>query len=77
MLFGRIANRRLFGRRAVGVDERFCCYRYTPGQQFRSHHDGCFQRNAHERSELTFMIYLDARCTGVKHVLCSDLIYAD
>jgi hypothetical protein len=66
-LFGRIEGvvpARLSGRRAVGVNERFRCYRYRPGQRFKAHYDGYFQRNAHERSELTFMIYLDAQCTG-------------
>jgi predicted 2-oxoglutarate/Fe(II)-dependent dioxygenase YbiX len=66
-LFDRIAGvvpARLSGRRAVGVNERFRCYRYLPGQRFKAHYDGCFERNARERSELTFMVYLDARCTG-------------
>ena len=32
------------GRRPVGVNERFRCYRYVPGQQFKAHYDGAFQR---------------------------------
>ena len=66
-LFDRIAPGlppRLFDRRPVGVNERFRCYRYQPGQQFRPHYDGAFQRHDHECSELTFMIYLNASCTG-------------
>jgi predicted 2-oxoglutarate/Fe(II)-dependent dioxygenase YbiX len=49
----------LFGRRAVGANERFRCYRYEPGQQFAPHYDGAFARNGSERSELTFMVYLN------------------
>ena len=115
-LFDRIAGvvpARLFGRHPVGVNERFRCYRYAPGQHFKPHYDGSFQRSPSERSALTFMIYLDAQCTGgetvflhfrvaavpetgkallfqhavlhegatvksgVKHVLRSDVMYAD
>ncbi len=50
---------RLFDRRAVGANERFRCYRYSPGQRFAPHYDGAFARDATERSELTFMVYLN------------------
>ena len=50
---------RLFDRRVVGANERFRCYRYDPGQRFAPHFDGCFARDASERSELTFMVYLN------------------
>jgi prolyl 4-hydroxylase len=66
-LFARIRDmlpRRMCGRRPVGVNERFRCYRYMPGQQFKAHYDGAFQRSASERSELTFMIYLNDGFTG-------------
>ena len=66
-LFGRIRDmlpRRMCGRRPVGVNERFRCYRYMPGQQFKAHYDGAFQRTARERSELTLMIYLNDGFTG-------------
>jgi predicted 2-oxoglutarate/Fe(II)-dependent dioxygenase YbiX len=66
-LFARIRDAvpgRLRGRRAVGVNERFRCYRYTPGQRFAPHYDGAFERSGHERSELTFMIYLNDGFTG-------------
>ncbi|HEX3764150.1 MAG TPA: 2OG-Fe(II) oxygenase [Kofleriaceae bacterium] len=66
-LFARIRDAvpgRLCGRRPVGVNERFRCYRYTPGQRFAPHYDGAFQRSSHERSELTFMIYLNDGFTG-------------
>jgi prolyl 4-hydroxylase len=66
-LFARIREAvpaRLCGRRPVGVNERFRCYRYTPGQRFKAHYDGAFQRNRSECSELTFMIYLNDGFTG-------------
>jgi predicted 2-oxoglutarate/Fe(II)-dependent dioxygenase YbiX len=66
-LFARIRDAipaQLFGRRAVGANERFRCYRYEAGQQFAPHFDGAFQRNEHERSELTFMVYLNDAFTG-------------
>lgn len=45
--------------RPVGANERFRAYRYEPGQRFAPHLDGCFRRSAHERSELTLMVYLN------------------
>src|SRR5215471_18282120 len=66
-LFGRIRDlmpRRMCGRRPAGVNERFRCYRYAPGQRFAPHYDGAFQRSRRERSELTFMIYLNEDFTG-------------
>lgn len=55
---------RLAGRRPVGVNERFRCYRYAPGQQFAPHFDGAFRRSATECSELTLMVYLNDDFTG-------------
>ena len=49
----------LAGMRAVGTNERFRCYRYDPGQRFAPHYDGAFERNAHERSLLTLIVYLN------------------
>jgi prolyl 4-hydroxylase len=43
----------------VAANERFRGYKYEPGQRFAPHFDGCFKRNAHERSELTLMVYLN------------------
>jgi len=66
-LFGRIRAalpERLCGRRPVGVNERFRCYRYDPGQRFAPHYDGAFERNRRERSELTFMVYLNGGFGG-------------
>ena len=41
------------------MNERFRCYRYEPGQRFAPHFDGAFVRDAHERSHLTLMVYLN------------------
>jgi hypothetical protein len=77
MLFDRIASvvPALFDWRPVGVNERFRCYRYAPGQHFKPHYDGFFARTPRERSKLTFMIYLDARCTGGETAFL-DFVYA-
>jgi prolyl 4-hydroxylase len=53
-------------RHPVGVNERFRCYRYEPGQRFAPHYDGAYQRNQTERSELTLMVYLNDAFTGGK-----------
>jgi predicted 2-oxoglutarate/Fe(II)-dependent dioxygenase YbiX len=61
-LFSRIGDAApapLFGRTPAGVNERFRCYRYAPGQRFAPHHDGAFRRSADEASELTLMVYLN------------------
>jgi prolyl 4-hydroxylase len=51
--------RTLAGHHAVGVNERFRFYRYDPGQTFRWHRDGYFERPNRERSRLTLMVYLN------------------
>ena len=55
-------NRR--GWEAVGVYERLRFYQYDRGQQFDWHHDGCFERDNGERSQLTYMIYLNEGFIG-------------
>ena len=47
-----------------GVNERFRFYRYEVGQQFDWHYDGAFVRHTRERSQLTFMIYLNDEFVG-------------
>ena len=66
-LFERVAKlvpQRLRGSRLVGVNERFRCYRYTQGQRFALHYDGCYTRNRDECSMLTFMVYLNEGFAG-------------
>jgi predicted 2-oxoglutarate/Fe(II)-dependent dioxygenase YbiX len=62
VLFERIAPhvpRPLCGMQPVGANERFRCYRYEVDQRFAPHYDGAFVRDEHERSLLTFMVYLN------------------
>ncbi|MEZ4322896.1 MAG: 2OG-Fe(II) oxygenase [Myxococcota bacterium] len=48
----------------IGLNERFRFYRYHPGQQFRHHRDGVFQRNDSELSQFTLLVYLNADFEG-------------
>jgi prolyl 4-hydroxylase len=47
------------GMQAVGANERFRCYRYSPGQLFAPHYDGSYERTERERSLLTLIVYLN------------------
>jgi predicted 2-oxoglutarate/Fe(II)-dependent dioxygenase YbiX len=47
------------GLEAVGLNERFRFYRYSPGQYFHWHHDGAYHRSPNEHSALTAMLYLN------------------
>jgi predicted 2-oxoglutarate/Fe(II)-dependent dioxygenase YbiX len=47
------------GRKVVGLNERLRFYRYDPGQKFDWHQDGYFERDNGERSQFTFMVYLN------------------
>jgi len=49
---------------AVGFNERFRFYRYDPKQKFAPHYDGHFSRENGDRSQLTFMVYLNSDFTG-------------
>lgn len=55
---------RLCGFVPHAANERFRCYRYEPGQQFRAHHDGSYHRDANECSLLTLMVYLNENFDG-------------
>lgn len=55
-----------FGARraaAASLNERFRCYRYTPGQRFAPHYDGAVARGG-EESEITVLLYLNDDCEG-------------
>ncbi|RYG71026.1 2OG-Fe(II) oxygenase [bacterium] len=54
----------LFGREAIGLNERWRFYQYEPGQQFKMHQDGSFKRDNGEKSQFTFMIYLNEGAEG-------------
>ena len=49
----------LYGRQAIGLNERFRIYRYRPGQRFYWHIDAPFRRNNGDMSLLTFIAYLN------------------
>jgi prolyl 4-hydroxylase len=49
---------------AVGMNERFRGYRYSPGQRFAPHFDGAFMRSEEEMSLLTVILYLNEGCAG-------------
>ena len=61
---GPFLPERIKAWRAVGFNERFRFYRYEPGQRFAPHFDGYFSRENGERSQLTFMVYLNSDFTG-------------
>jgi len=42
-----------------GFNEMFRIYKYSPGQQFKMHHDGSYIKNENEKSFYTFLIYLN------------------
>jgi prolyl 4-hydroxylase len=50
--------------RLLGFNERWRYYRYDPGEKFAPHYDGSFVRSDDEKSQLTFMIYLNDGFTG-------------
>ena len=43
---------------AIGLNEMFRFYKYSPGQRFKMHRDGSYRRNETEFSYYTFMVYL-------------------
>jgi predicted 2-oxoglutarate/Fe(II)-dependent dioxygenase YbiX len=51
-------------RTVIGLNERLRFYRYGPGQKFDWHQDGCFERDNGERSQFTFMVYLNDGYAG-------------
>lgn len=53
------APKQIGNSKAIGLNEMFRFYRYTPGQQFKKHRDQSFIRNEREASYYTFMIYLN------------------
>jgi prolyl 4-hydroxylase len=66
-LFARIEPHlpsRLFAMTPTGANERFRCYRYDVDQRFAPHYDGTFIRSERERSQLTFMVYLNDDFAG-------------
>ncbi len=56
----------------VGLNERLRFYRYGVGQKFEWHRDGHFERDNGERSQFTFMIYLNDDFEGGATSFCDD-----
>ncbi|WP_374347245.1 2OG-Fe(II) oxygenase [Chitinimonas sp.] len=52
------------GWELAGLNERWRFYRYAPGEYFKWHKDGCFQRSEREESMLTLLIYLNHDFVG-------------
>ncbi|MBI1246962.1 proline hydroxylase [bacterium] len=46
-------------RTAIGLNERLRFYKYEPGQSFAPHVDGRYRRSDTEKSDFTFLIYLN------------------
>lgn len=55
---------RFQGMKAIGLNERFRFYRYTPGQYFNWHMDGAYRRNYKQVSLFTLMFYLNDDFSG-------------
>lgn len=56
----------------AGLNERLRVYRYDVGQKFEWHRDGHFERKNGERSQFTFMIYLNDDFEGGGTSFCDD-----
>lgn len=67
LLFERVRHRlppRMKRRVVSGANARLRCYRYAVGQRFAPHYDGAYQPSSEERTELTFLIYLNEGFVG-------------
>lgn len=51
-------------RKALGLNERLRILRYDPGEYFKPHYDGIYQRDNGERSYITIQIYLNEGFKG-------------
>ncbi|MEK9140933.1 MAG: 2OG-Fe(II) oxygenase [Nitrospirota bacterium] len=61
-------------RRLVRFNERWRFYRYRPGQTFQPHRDGSYMSlETYEKSEVTFLIYLNDDMTGGETRFFADL----
>jgi predicted 2-oxoglutarate/Fe(II)-dependent dioxygenase YbiX len=60
------------GWTASGLNERFRFYRYDASQRFNAHRDGVVERSPHEKSRLTFMIYLNEGSEGGETVFYTE-----
>ncbi|XP_046580680.1 uncharacterized protein LOC124288154 [Haliotis rubra] len=51
-------------RRVMGLNERLRFLRYNPGEYFKPHEDGVYQRDNGERSYITVQVYLNEGFVG-------------
>lgn len=59
-----------------GLNERLRFYRYDPGQQFKMHRDGFFEReDRSERSFLTMLLYLNEAMMGGQTLLYEEHVF--
>jgi hypothetical protein len=62
------------GHSLIGFNERWRFYRYRPGQTFKPHRDGSYLRlESWEKSQMTFMIYLNDGMTGGETRFFADM----
>lgn len=48
----------------TGVNDLFRVYRYSPGQEFKTHMDGTYEKSDTERSKITVLVYLNDAFEG-------------
>lgn len=61
-------------RHLVRFNERWRFYRYRPGQTFQPHRDGSYMTlETYEKSEVTFLIYLNDNVTGGETRFFADM----
>lgn len=67
------------GKRLIGVNERLRVLRYDPGEFFRVHMDGCFERESGplkgQRTYITLLLYLNEGYEGCETTFYSRLAY--
>lgn len=66
-LFGKIKQHlpeKIWNWKLIGLNERFRFYKYVPGEYFKWHFDGSYDRSPIEKSHLTVLIYLNGDCEG-------------
>ena len=75
-LFGKIKDflpEKIWDWKLIGLNERFRFYKYVPGQYFKWHFDGAFERSPIVASQLTVLIYLNGDCEGGETQFADDI----
>ena len=63
----------IYGWKLQGINERFRFYKYVPGEYFKWHFDGAYERSPVEVSQLTLMVYLNEDCEGGETQFADDI----